>query len=199
MKAAGMAGAAVASEPSAPPLAAGGGGGGGGAALPAALPVATALAVDPDAEAAALREQLARQERRLAAQDRTISHLEQLGVARHPGRFVRTEDMQLRLNFLRKQACKLACSPARILPTLLLGWAAMFIFIWCYLWNWGTSFLMWWALQFLHLFSGFNSPFVEYAQHMIMHRAGQQNLCCGLWKSSYKLEGSDENHMYYTV
>jgi hypothetical protein len=159
-----------------------------------AMPVAQAVE-----STGALRERLALQAQRIAQQDHYI-HQIGLGPNRHPGRFVKTEDMNLRLKFLRKKACKLACSPARIVPTILFGWAAMWIFIWCYLWNWGTNLFLWFVLQFLHVASAFNSPFVEYAQYMIMIRAGQQNFgCCGLWKSSYKLEGPDDDHLYYTV
>ena len=183
-------------------------GGGGG---DEAIPIAEAIVPSADQEQqrrleenqrrlsaneAALRERLNRQEQRIAAQDRIIRHQAQLGLSRVAGRYVQTEDMELRMAFLRQKACKLACG-WRIVPTVLLGWAAMWIFIWCYLWNWGTNILEWFVLQFLHIFSGFNSPFVEYAQHVIMLRAGQQNCC--FWKSSYKLEGDDDDHLYYTV
>ena len=167
---------------------------GGGGAAQAIVPMAEAVPVATDGESAALREQLEQQARRIAEQDRIINTM---GEGRRPGRFVRTEDMNLRLKFLREKACKLAWSPARILPTVLTGWAAMWIFIWCYLWNLMTNIACWLPLQFLHIFSGCNSPFVEYAQHMIMLRAGQQN--CLWWKSGYKLEGPDDDHMCYTV
>ena len=158
-----------------------------------------AVLVQPSAEAAALRERVALQEQKIAEQQAVINQQANLVLAhRYPGAYEQKENMRLRMSFLRQRTCTLACSPLRIVPSLLMGWAAMWVFIWCYLWNVATILAMWFALQSLHLFSCCNSPFVEYAQHMVVNYAGQQN--CWWWKASYKLEsGPDNEHVFYTV
>ena len=173
----------IAPDPSAPPL------------------IAQAVVVKPSAEAASLRERVALQEQKIAEQQEVINQQAQQNMAlaqRYHGRYLEKEDMNLRMKFLRKRACTLACSPLRIVPSLLMGWAAMWVFIWCYIWTVATTLATWFALQSLHLFSCCNSPFVEYAQHMVVNYAGQQN--CWWWKASYKLEsGPDNEHVFYTV
>ena len=47
---------------------------------------------------------------------------------------------------VRQRACAQAWTPLRIVPSLLMGWAAMWVFIWCYLWNLMTTLAMWFVL-----------------------------------------------------
>lgn len=174
-------------------------------AVPSAPPPiaqAVVVSVSPNAEAASLRERVALQEQKIAEQQEVINQQAQRNMAltrRYHGRYLQKEDMNLRMKFLRQRACTLACSPLRIVPSLLMGWAAMWVFIWCYFWTVATTIATWFALQSLHLFSCCNSPFVEYAQHMVVNYAGQQN--CWWWKASYKLESgqADNEQMFYST
>ena len=173
---------------------------------PSAPPTATAVLVDHNVEhqlkeAAALRQRVAMQEQKIAEQNTIINQqaLSMQMTSKHLGADRRhmQEDMKLRMVFLRRHGCSLAWSPFRIVPTILMGWAALWVFIWCYVWNLCTNLAMWFALQSLHIFTCFNSPFVEYAQTMTMQYAGQHN--CWWWKARYKLEGVDEEHLVYVV
>ena len=167
---------------------------------PSAPPIAEAVVVDSNGiekEAAALRERVAMQEQKIAEQSTIIQQQQAHYSNTFRGRYKQEEDMTLRMKFLRQHACKLAFSPLRIVASILLGWCAMWVFIWCYVWNLATNIMMWFALQSLHIFTCCNSPFVEYAQLMTMRYAGQHN--CLWWKAKYKLEGSDNDNMYYTV
>ena len=173
---------------------------------PSAPPTATAVLVDQNTveqqfkEAAALRQRVAMQEQKIAEQSSIIDQQAQANRAlalTFRGRRYMQEDMKLRMVFLRRRGCTLAWSPLRILPTILMGWAALWVFIWCYVWNLCTNLAMWFALHSLHIFTCFNSPFVEYAQRMTMQYAGQHN--CWWWKARYKLEGVDDEHLVYVV
>lgn len=168
---------------------------------PSAPFVAEAVIVNQgiERETEELRQKVALQERKIAEQTAIINQQKKDAASSrlYPGKYKQEDDMGLRLKFLRQHACALAWTPLRIVPTILLGWAAMWVFIWCYLWNLCTTMMMWFALQSLHIFSCCNSPFVEYAQQMSMRYAGQQN--CFWWRAKYELEGLDNDNMYYVV
>ena len=106
------------------------------------------------------------QEQKIAEQNTIINQqaLSMQMTSKHlgAGRRHMQEDMKLRMVFLRRRGCSLAWSPFRIVPTILMGWAALWVFIWCYVWNLCTNLAMWFALQKMEGKFGAETESVEY-------------------------------------